>query len=79
MKLTFTGNGKPFSANNQAEQWLDDNGYSFGYMQGSDPRGIVIGNATIQKWRNLSREDKARLDGQMTGNGRNGPVYVEIF
>lgn len=77
--MQFDGNGVDFSPSDQAQQWLTQNGYSYGRMQGKDPRGILKGlQWDIQKWRNLSRADIAVLDGTMTGDMRNGPVFVWI-
>lgn len=61
-----------------AERWLAENGYSVGHGQRGCPRGILIGDFDIQKWRNLSKRDIADLDGQMTG-GRGGPVEVRLW
>jgi hypothetical protein len=68
-----------FSACAAATQWLHEGGYSVGIMQGPAPRGIMRGDVLIAKWRNLSPRERATLDGQMTGDMRNGPVTVEIF
>lgn len=74
-KFTATGD---FKANKEAEEWCEEHGLSVGHMQGSAPRGILLGKVTIQKWRNLSEEDKDTLDGEMTGNMREGPVVVTL-
>jgi hypothetical protein len=78
MIKTFDQQGD-FAANYAAEQWLREAGYSVGIMERGSPRGILRGNYLIMKWRNLSPQDRKALDGQMTGDMRNGPVTVEIF
>ena len=75
MTLTFSEPGD-FVAYNTAVKWLDDRGYSVGSMQRDDPIGIVLGPCDIGKWRNLSPDDKASLDGKITGSKRSGPVTV---
>jgi hypothetical protein len=67
-----------FRANEAAERWLDENGYSVGRMQGSAPRGILRGDFDIQKWRNLSDAERDALHGTMTGDFRDGPITVRI-
>lgn len=42
---------------------LEQNGYSIGKMQSSDPRGFKKGRYVIEKWRNLAKEDQEQLDG----------------
>jgi hypothetical protein len=42
---------------------LKSNDWSVGKLQGNSPIGIVNGEMTIEKWRNLSPEDKETLDG----------------
>lgn len=68
-----------FAAVRAAEQWCDDNGYSVGDLQRGAPRGIMIGDHCIPKWRDLDADDIAALDGQMVGDFRDGPVVIEIF
>ncbi len=67
-----------FQAVSAAEKWCNEHGISFGFMQGNAPRGLKCGDCTIEKWRNLSTNDIENLDGQMTGNFRNGPVVIEL-
>jgi hypothetical protein len=68
-----------FAAQAAAKQWLHERGYSVGIMEADAPRGIMRGDVLIAKWCNLSPRERATLDGQMTGDMRNGPVTVEIF
>jgi hypothetical protein len=77
--LTFNGDGSDFSAGCEAEKWLRENGYSYGYMQGCSPRAIAKGDIEIEKWRNISREEKDNvIDGYMDGDPRSGPVFITI-
>lgn len=59
----------------------DDNkyGYSIGRIQGSSPRGVLIGTFDIQKWRNLSSEDKERLDGILIEIGKVEYIFWFTF
>jgi hypothetical protein len=61
-----------------AEQWCKDNNVSYGTMQGDWPRGLKRGNFNIAKWRNLDGNDIKNLDGTMTGDMRNGPVFIAM-
>ncbi len=78
MIKTFHDEGD-FAAQAAAKEWLRENGYSVSIMQAGSPRGIMRGDVLIAKWRNLSPRERATLDGQMTGDMRNGPVTIEIF
>ena len=77
MRREFTGSAD-WEAVKRAEKWCEENGISVGRMQRDDPRGLLYGSHDIQKWRNLSANHRATLDGTMTGDMRNGPVVVEI-
>lgn len=68
-----------WEATDKAEDWLREEGYSVGTMQAGSPRGIKKGKCHISKWRNLSKIDIQGLDGDMTGNEKNGPVTVNIY
>jgi len=48
-------------------------------MQGPSPRGLLRGSFDISKWRNMSKREISQLDGRMTGDMKNGPVFVEIY
>jgi hypothetical protein len=75
MVFALVGN---FRANDAAERWLSDHGFSVGSMQRGSPRGIKHGDWSIAKWRNLPEEDRDALDGVMTGDMRNGPVTITL-
>lgn len=79
---TFTS-PRDFDAMIAAERWIAERGFAVGRNQGPDPRGIRYGLAwDIQKWRNLTRVDRADLDGVMlapTGQSmRRGPITVRL-
>ena len=79
MKKVFNKTGD-FAAISEAQKWLKDEGYSFGSMQREAPIGIMKGDYSISKWRGLSRQDIAELDGVIEGiDKRNGPVTITIF
>ena len=75
----FNAGTRDFGDSEEAEKWLADRGFSVGRMQGKDPRGILYGDFDIQKWRNLSAEQRCFLDGWMVGDMRNGPVLVRAL
>lgn len=75
MKVVFDQTGD-FNACSAAEEWCEKNRVSVGRMQRGDPRGLRRGDFDIMKWRNLRQSDKDSLDGQMSGDMRNGPVTV---
>ncbi|WP_139043875.1 hypothetical protein [Allomesorhizobium alhagi] len=70
---------REFAAEDRARSFLEAAGFSVGREQAHAPRGILFGSYDIQKWRNLSAAHREALHGVMTGNGRTGPVKVEIF
>ncbi|MBP0589313.1 hypothetical protein J8I87_06185 [Paraburkholderia sp. LEh10] len=75
--MTFADKGD-FAALHAAEQWCADNGYSVGSGCAGMPRGLLRGEWVIAKWRNLTGQEIAALDGRMTGDMRNGPVTVSV-
>lgn len=74
---TFSEHGT-FQAFYAAQRWLEKNGYSFGSNCRGSPVGILKGDFIIAKWRNLTPREIDQLDGQMTGDMRNGPVTVRL-
>ncbi len=78
MEVIFDQKGD-FVAIRAAEQWCRDNGYSYGSMQRDDPIGLMKGDYSIAKWRNLSANEIKQLDGTITGDKRNGAVKITIF
>lgn len=47
----------------ELEAWTREHGLSLGRLQRDDPQGILIEDADVQKWRLLSEDDRAALDG----------------
>lgn len=76
LTMTFE-NSKTFQACRDAEEWCAALGLSVGRMQAHAPRGLLWGDFDIAKWRNLNAKERAALDGRMTGDFRNGPVFVQ--
>lgn len=77
MRIQFDEEGV-FEALWAAEDWCNVNGYSYGPGCAKMPTGLMRGNHTIPKWRNLRQDQINLLDGVMTGDRRNGPVFIEI-
>ena len=79
MKKTFREEGD-FASVYKAEKYLKENGYSYGSMCGDEPIAIMKGDVLIAKWKNLSTEERRKIDGIMTSEDfRGGSVVVEIF
>lgn len=77
IEKTFTGEDV-FDASHKAEDWCKENNISVGMMCRDEPRGLMMGDYLIAKWKNLSQSDKLQMDGQMTGNFRYGPVHISV-
>jgi hypothetical protein len=75
--MTFADVGD-FQACYAAERWCAENGYSVGPGCVGSPRGLLRGDWLIAKWRNLTKQERAELDGQMTGDMRSGPVTIRV-
>lgn len=75
---TFDRTGT-FEASNDAEKFLHDRGFSFGSSQCDAGQGVLFGNFSISKWRGMSRAEIKALHGVIRGDGRNGPVHVDLF
>lgn len=67
-----------FQALYAAHKWLEDNGYSYGSTCRDAPIGVMKGDYIVAKWRNLSRNEVAELDGVLFGNPRNGPLELKL-
>lgn len=72
---------RTFATDIAAERYLAERGFSVGRRQGPSERGILLGDFDIQKWRNLSVQDRFALHGvlQRTGCDRDTPAVVVIF
>ena len=74
---TFNQNDFDFAALHAARAWIRDQGYSYGSLCRDMPIGLLKGEWTIAKWKNLTDKERNQLDGQMTSSDfRNGPVNV---
>jgi|SRR5882672_6635050 len=64
-KIIPAGSGKvEFGASYEAEEYLNNKEYFLGVMDGSNPIGFASDDYIIaNKWHNLSKEDKDKLDG----------------
>lgn len=76
----FSAPGESFAAFNAAVKWCKEQGFSVGRMCAGEPVGIRRGQFDIQKWTNMSAEDKRRLDGQIVpiGDFRDGGARVML-
>jgi hypothetical protein len=70
---------KVFDSRTLAETWLKENGYSVGRMSRDNPIGVYKGDADIAKWHNLSKSDKAMLDGVITSMDWRTDAKVILF
>ena len=73
----FGYDGTPFGALYKAEEWLRENGYSVGSMCIGGPQAIVKGDVCVAKWRNLTADEKATVDGILEA-GRDQWAVVKI-
>lgn len=77
-RVTFNQKGT-FEACYAAEAWCQENGISWGPMDGpGNPIGLMLGDFHIAKWTNLTRQEQAACHGTMTGNFREGPVVITM-
>lgn len=74
---TFNQQGT-FQALYAAQNWLRENGYSYGSTCRGEPIGLLKGDYVVAKWRNLTRQEINELDGVVTGCPRNGPITVHL-
>ena len=68
-----------FQSYYRASEYIHENGYSLGSMDGDNPIAIWKGKCSISKWHNLSKEEKGSCDGVIVGDMREGPVSVYLF
>lgn len=77
MKKEFNHVGT-FEAYWAAEAWCQENGISVAPMCYPYPTGLMRGNFSIAKYKNLTQKEIRTLDGTITGDFRDGPVFVEL-
>lgn len=75
--VTFDRAGT-FEAMQAAEDWCRARGVAFGSSERGSPRGLMVGDYAIAKWRNLSPKERRQCHGTMTGDGRYGPITIRI-
>ncbi|GFM49014.1 hypothetical protein K5D38_04860 [Pseudomonas cichorii] len=76
-KKTFSNPGT-FKALWAAQEWLQQNGYSYGSTCREMPIGILKGDYVIAKWKNLTQQEISELDGDLQGDMREGPITVTL-
>lgn len=67
-----------FKAQHACEEWLEENGYSYSATCADGPVGVLKGKYVIAKWRNLTKQERAELDGTVDGDFREGPVTLRL-
>ena len=67
-----------FAAMHCAEQWCREHRVSYGPSERGSPIGLLVGDYVIAKWRNLTPKERAECHGQITGDGREGPLVLRI-
>ena len=67
-----------FQALYAAQNWLEENGYSYGSSCVMRPIPVLKGEFVIAKWKNLTKAEVAALDGSIDGDLRNGPITVYL-
>jgi len=77
MKIEFNQLGT-FAATYAAEAWCREHSISVGASEQGKPRGLLRGDWVVSKWHNMTQQERAALDGRMTGDMRDGPVFIEI-
>lgn len=68
-----------FPSDKDAERALKAAGFSVGRAQRSEPRGVMFGDTDVQKWRNLSADDRDKLDGRLCRHGPAGAPTTVIL
>lgn len=77
MVITFDQPGT-FEAMQAAEDWCRERGVAFGSSERGSPRGLMVGDYVIAKWKNLTPKERAECHGTMAGDGRYGPITIRI-
>lgn len=67
-----------FAAMHAAEQWCREHGVSYGPSERGSPRGLLVGDYAIAKWRNLTPKERSQCHGTITGDGREGPLVLRL-
>jgi hypothetical protein len=67
-RLTSAIDPAGFRLHSLIKTWLTESGLTCGPTQGTDLIGIAPAGASVGKWRTLTRNDIARLTGEMKAN-----------
>ena len=67
-RLTNAVDPAGFRLHNLIEKWLAESGLTAGPTQGTERIGIAPAGANVGKWRTLTKNDIARLTGEMKAN-----------
>jgi hypothetical protein len=76
-EMIFKGDGSTFIAKREAEQWLRDNGYSFGPSCIAGPQAVFKGDCYVSKWHNLNQKERLSADGSLHA-GREGDATLRL-
>lgn len=77
----FENDGTEWSAWRACQAWLKEHGYDHGSMQRDAPIGVHRAPASISKWRNMTGDERASLDGRiewLNGGPRNGTAMLRL-
>lgn len=78
MRVKFDQKGT-FAALYAAEAWCQQNGISVGQSSATGPTGLLFGTYDwIAKWRNLTKAERDELHGTLSGDFREGPVWIDL-
>lgn len=72
----FPASAEDFESVYAAERFAVSLGLTPGSGQVDAPIALFRNAAYVSKWRNLSREEQAAVDGVIVGDRRRGPVFV---
>lgn len=78
----FKNDGQVFSAINEAEKWLKENGYIFGSMCVPHPIGFAPAKqfSYIAKWLNIEPSERRLLTGHIESEDfRNGDCTIVFY
>ena len=68
-----------FQALYAAQDWCRNKGISCGSSCRDMPIGLMHGDFTIAKWKNLTPKERRTVDGVITGDIRNGPIKIKMY
>ena len=78
-EMEFKAKGT-FQAYYEACTWMEENKYNYGSTCVGCPMGFMKKEWDIPwKWRNMTNKQRDSVDGVMTGNIREGSVYLYFF